>query len=278
MLLRIRKRNITILTILVILISGLLAGPYIFVHFPRTCIPRVDDPSARANENTTITILSGELCNAPYSDSKCRIIGPLSYYNRREYTNHHQGRYTLRDEFTPHFESAIAKGYVPAWAKITILLEELERPDSEFPEGVRRPDWIFWIDTDVMIANMDIKLERFVDERYSLIITEDLNYLNAGVFLLKIDDWSRKFMRDIWSHAGNDFNEQDWIIKLIAAHSEYRDRVKYLPQCSFNSYWHTKKLYEMFRPGDFAVHWAGHNYDLASFRDWQVLRYFKFSK
>ncbi|KAF9178583.1 hypothetical protein BGZ51_005256 [Haplosporangium sp. Z 767] len=158
-------------------------------------------------------------------------------------------------------------GYLPAWAKITILLEELDRNEH---------DWIFWIDTDALITNMNIRLEQFVDDRYSLLITKDLNYMNAGVFMLKVNDWSRKYMREIFSKMEKGSNEQDWMIRLLE-YPEYEEErnVKYLPQCSFNSYWNVKKLYEMYHPGDFVIHWAGHNFDPELFSDWQLSRFFK---
>ncbi|KAF8924966.1 hypothetical protein BGZ47_003555, partial [Haplosporangium gracile] len=121
-----------------------------------------------------------------------------------------------------------SKSYSPAWAKIRILKEELDRDES---------DWIFWIDTDALITNMDISLERFLDNRYSLVITPDLNFLNAGVFLLRVNNWSGYYVRELLSRMGEGSNEQDWMIKLLEDPSYESDRhVKYLPQCSFNGY------------------------------------------
>ncbi|KAG0376017.1 hypothetical protein BGX24_008387 [Mortierella sp. AD032] len=212
-------------------------------------------------------MLSGERCVANNPASKCRVMGDLSFYNRREYIAHHQGRYTLRDNFTSYFEDVVSEGYSPAWAKIKILKDELDRDEN---------DWIFWVDTDALITNMDISLERFLDTRYSLVITQDHNYLNAGVFLLRVNDWSRNFVRELHSRMDTYSNEQDWMINLLEDPSYESERhVKYLPQCSFNSYWHLKALHRMYRPGDFMIHWAGHNYDTISFEDWQQGRQFK---
>ncbi|KAF9106357.1 hypothetical protein BGX29_009774 [Mortierella sp. GBA35] len=264
--LKIRKKSLLSIVILLFLILS-LAGPYIFVHFPRTCIPHVDLERTGTNPRPRIVMLSGERCTSTNPHSKCKILGPMSYYNRREYQAHHQNRYDLRDNFTSYFVDVVSEGYVPAWAKVKILLDELEGDDH---------DWIFWIDTDALIINMDIQLERFVDDRYSLIITEDRNYLNAGVFMLKVNEWSREYMRDIWSRVSKSENEQDFMISLLTQ-PEYQSKrhVKYLPQCSFNSYWQVKTLYGMYRPGDFAIHWAGHNFDPEGFQDWQDRRYFK---
>ncbi|KAF9438653.1 hypothetical protein BGZ76_006214 [Entomortierella beljakovae] len=244
----------------------LLSSPYIFIHFPRTCIPQIPSQYS-TNPKPDIVILSGELCTSVTPQSKCGSLGPQSYYNRREYVAHHQGRYTLRDNFTTYFHDVIEQGALPAWGKVKILLDALERDEA---------DWIFWIDTDALIVNMDVQLERFIDERYSLIITRDFNYLNAGVFMLRVNDWSRKFMKGVMSKMDATTNEQEWMINLLEE-SEYKSQkhVKYLPQCSFNSYWHVKTLYEMYRPGDFVVHWAGHNYDAMSFEDWKAGRFIK---
>ncbi|KAF9977607.1 hypothetical protein BGZ73_005461 [Actinomortierella ambigua] len=212
-------------------------------------------------------MLSGEQCMAKHPESKCQILGGLSFYNRREYIAHHQGRYTLRDNFTRYYDDVVSNGYNPAWAKIMILNDELERNENV---------WIFWIDTDALITNMDIALERFLDSRYSLIVTRDQNFLNAGVFFLRVNSWSRNYIQNVLARLDRGSNEQDWMIKLLEDPSYESERhVKYIPQCSFNSYWHDKTLHGMYRPGDFIIHWAGHNFDPTSFKDWQQGRWLK---
>ncbi|GJJ75710.1 hypothetical protein EMPS_08068 [Entomortierella parvispora] len=281
--LRFKTKRIFSLIVFCALVAALV-GPYIFVHFPRTCIPYVDPIyqtgrpiSAAENDNSQhikyrdprIVILSGQVCNNPDPDSKCRRLGEYSHYNRREYVAHHQGRYDLQDSNVTHyFEEVMAVGAVPAWAKIKMIKDELAKDDH---------DWIFWMDTDALFANMDIRLERFIDNRYPFIATKDYYCFNAGVFFLKNDDWSRKFIDIVWSKLEAYNHEQDWMIGVLekTAELEEHKKVKYLPQCSFNSYWKMKKLYEMYRPGDFIIHWGAFNWDVQSFKDWQDLRYFK---
>ncbi|OAQ28588.1 glycosyltransferase family 34 protein [Linnemannia elongata AG-77] len=289
--LRFKTKRIVVILVFIATITTLV-GPYIFVHFPRTCIPYVDpihqtgrpissSPStSTATDNNNynsihgyqdprIIILSGQVCTNPDPNSKCRQLGQVSHHNRREYIAHHQGRYDLWDTNIAHyFEQVKAVGAVPAWAKIKMIKDELAKDEH---------DWIFWMDTDALIANMDIRLEQFIDNRHPLIVTKDWYCLNAGVFFIKNDDWSREFIDLVWSKMGPYDHEQDWMIATLERHPELKEqeKVKYLPQCSFNSYWHMKKLYEMFRPGDFMVHWAAFNWDVQSFKDWQQLRYFK---
>ncbi|KAF9130945.1 hypothetical protein BGW39_002474 [Mortierella sp. 14UC] len=99
--------------------------------------------------------------------------------------------------------------------------------------------------------------------------------MNAGVFMLKVNEWSRKYMRDVWSRINTFDNEQDFMIALLEK-SEYKSKahVKYLPQCSFNSYWDVRGLHRMYRPGDFVIHWAGHNFSPLTFKDWKPSRHF----
>ncbi|KAF9402029.1 hypothetical protein BGX21_011453 [Mortierella sp. AD011] len=115
---------------------------------------------------------------------------------------------------------------------------------------------------------MDITLERFIDERYSLLITKDFNYLNAGVFMLRVNDWSRQYMREVLAMMSKGSNEQDWMIGLLE--EEEFESGEHLLACQ-----DTLSLYEMYRPGDFAIHWAGHNYSPKSFEDWQMGRFIK---
>ncbi|KAF8971626.1 hypothetical protein BGZ46_010260 [Entomortierella lignicola] len=234
---------------------------------PSTSSKILDHTLTNTNPHPKIVILSGELCTSTDPKSKCKILGELSFKNRRDYVAHHHDHYTLRDNFTSYFQDVVSQGFIPAWAKTQILVEELEKNEHA---------WIFWIDTDAFITNMDIQLEQFVDDSYSLLITKDLNFMNAGVFMLKVNDWSRSYMRDVLSRMENGSNEQDWMIKLLEDPKyEEQRQVKYLPQCSFNSYWKARKLYEMYRPGDFVIHWAGHNFDIQSFNDWRFSRSIK---
>ncbi|GJJ69858.1 hypothetical protein EMPS_02207 [Entomortierella parvispora] len=268
--------------------------------------------SARDFLPPKIVILSGERCTNSDPKSKCRVLGETSYQNRRDYVTYHRGRYDLRDNFTHYFEEiAAAHPYgnvTPAWAKIKILKDELDRQldpskagKGEKEEYVKqeRHDWIFWIDTDAILMEMGVRLEQFLDNRYSLIITKDVNGLNAGVFFLKIDEWSRQFMNSLLQKMGPGLHEQDWMNVMLQSKmvletatiitpeggreektsrvtwdsSRAEDNVKYIPQCSFNSYWLVaEEPDQKYHIGDFAVHWAGENYKPEAFEAWEKLR------
>lgn len=252
-----------------VIFTALSTGFFLYSRHPsspqspvaRVCIPKVEKNMTDTSPHPRIIILSGQICNATDPNAQCRRIGHLSFYNRREYVTHHQCRYQLRDNFTDTFEAVTSQGVTPAWVKISILLEELEREEY---------DWIFWIDPDALFTNMDIHLEQLVDDRYSLLITKDVNSLNAGVCMLKVDDWSRRYMREVHSKMSKGRSEQDWMITLLKDPTFESDKhVKYLPQCSFNSYWLVSEEYAKYRPGDFVIHWPGEKYsDPVVFMKW----------
>ncbi|KAG0271024.1 hypothetical protein BGZ95_001236 [Linnemannia exigua] len=95
---------------------------------------------------------------------------------------------------------------------------------------------------------MDIKLERLIDNRYSLIFIEGLNHLNAGVFL-----------------PGG---------QRLVSQVDARYLVSRTFQCSFNSYWEVRSCRGIYRPGKFVVHLAGHNFDPLAYKDWNPSRHF----
>jgi hypothetical protein len=207
--------------------------------FIRTCIP----PN-HLNSSKKILIASGGICE----DKKSCILEKYSITNKKNYCDKHG--YQLNYS-TDIFYQLKKENYNLAWAKIKILLNLLETNSY---------DWLFWIDMDAFIMNDEINLEQLVDDRYSLIITKDHNYLNAGVFLIKNSSWSKKFLNTVWSMRNNYDNEQDMMIYVLENLSS-ENKIKYLPQCSMNSYWKMYDLYRRYQNGDFILHWAGHNWD-----------------
>ncbi|ORX56562.1 hypothetical protein BCR36DRAFT_345800 [Piromyces finnis] len=66
-------------------------------------------------------------------------------------------------------------------------------------------DWLFWVDGDVVLTNPNIQLKAFIppDDKddIHLVITSDVNGLNAGVFLIRVHPWSIDFMMKAYTYA-----------------------------------------------------------------------------
>ncbi|PYH96559.1 hypothetical protein BO71DRAFT_417747 [Aspergillus ellipticus CBS 707.79] len=75
-----------------------------------------------------------------------------------------------------------------AWSKTAILLraliEELEKPEAQ---QVR---WLFWVDGDTVLMNPNMPLETFLPppelSHTHLMLTEDWNGMNNGVFFIRV--------------------------------------------------------------------------------------------
>jgi hypothetical protein len=74
------------------------------------------------------------------------------------------------------------------WSKEAVLLAVLSHEMSE-PEG-DRPLWLMWFDADTLVINPWIAVENFFPtydlDGINLVVTEDWNGLNNGVFLMRV--------------------------------------------------------------------------------------------
>jgi len=82
------------------------------------------------------------------------------------------------------------------WSKhgwiMTIIGKELSKPEGQ------RLKWLMWHDRDTVLMNPQIPLDVFVppEPQFSnihLLVTNDRNGLNNGVFLVRVNQWAFKF-------------------------------------------------------------------------------------
>lgn len=78
------------------------------------------------------------------------------------------------------------------WTKpaflMSIILQELRKPQHE------RLQWLFWVDADTIILNYEMPIEAFLPpwqdddlKDISIVVTNDFNGFNNGVFAIKVD-------------------------------------------------------------------------------------------
>lgn len=166
----------------------------------------------------------------------------------------------------------------PSWSKILAVRSQLPSHD-----------WVFWNDADTVVTNPDISLENILlgvigkadfDTAPDLVVTKDVNGINAGVFFIRRSKWSENFLQTWWNQTSfvqfgstksGDNDALKYLIRNLSS-DELRDHVQISPmQCLFNSYpWHPswKSLYQLifssgavwkgaYSKGDFMVHLAG---------------------
>ncbi|CAD7697635.1 unnamed protein product [Ostreobium quekettii] len=159
----------------------------------------------------------------------------------------------------------------PSWSKILAVQYYL----AEY-------DWVFWMDSDSVVTNPDIKLESILPagERLDFIVTKDPAGYNAGMWFIRNSPWSHKFLRTWWGmssfvrKAGDTKSGDNDALKHILANmdeTELEEHVGVAPQCTFNSYVFKSSVRNWIRhamdpeefecglhqQGDFIVHLAG---------------------
>ncbi|XP_019182465.1 PREDICTED: galactomannan galactosyltransferase 1-like [Ipomoea nil] len=93
------------------------------------------------------------------------------------------------------------------WAKVpTVRAAMLAHPEAE---------WIWWVDSDAAITDMDFKLPLHRYKNHNLVVhgwltlvEKSWTSVNAGVFLIRNCQWSMDFM-DVWANMGPQSPEYD---------------------------------------------------------------------
>jgi hypothetical protein len=136
----------------------------------------------------------------------------------------------------------------PLWAKWKLARDRL--PDF---------DWAFVLDVDAIICNPSRQLRDFLGDT-DLLVTADINGVNAGVLLLKNTPWTNALLEKIWnaepSYRSYPNPEQSALAHLLCA--EPKERWAVLPQRSFNSYLYGEysRVFPegQYQDGDFILH------------------------
>lgn len=186
--------------------------------------------------------------------------------NKLLYAQKHQYRAFCK---TSNFVGNISPGY----EKIFYLQELM----ANHPEI----EWFFWLGTDTMITNFNIKVEERIDSNFDFIIATDGNALNADSFLVKNSKNGRDLINWIADNVGrydpHYFREQQAMIEANEM-PEWKPMFKVIQQHLINSHdcWPNHYLpgfghdklggRAWWEPGDFVVHWPGSSLQTRLFR------------
>lgn len=154
------------------------------------------------------------------------------------------------------------------WSKpayiLNLLLRELSRPEDE------RLQWLLWVDADTILLNPYVPVEVFLPpspefDDVHLLVTDDWNGLNNGVFPVRVNQWAVDLFAAIVSYRFYRpdthlvFRDQSAMANLLEDPKFARHLVR-APQRWFNAYQgeHNETLAPFqVRRGDFLVHFAG---------------------
>jgi hypothetical protein len=116
----------------------------------------------------------------------------------------------------------------PAWSKVALLMRL-----SEISPG----SWAFWTDADSIITRPDWKLESIADDNADLLIAQDRNGINSGVFMIRLGTMAWNFLREVYGHT--EYLHHRWWEQAAIRHvldSGYPFRVKFADKILVNAY------------------------------------------
>ncbi|KAF9874900.1 hypothetical protein CkaCkLH20_07594 [Colletotrichum karsti] len=185
----------------------------------------------------------------------------------------------------------------PAFLLSMLLGEMLKEPEE-------RTEWIFWVDRDTIILDECRPATSFLpprpldaggeirgqtgDDDVQLIVTNDWNGLNNGVFLVRVGQWAIELFSAIlaFRHYRPDvnlpFTEQS-AMEIVMREPRFNKSVQLVPQTWFNTYPGGNAStfldrddedgladYQV-RRGDFLIHFAGVSNRDRSLNDWTAM-------
>lgn len=189
-----------------------------------------------------------------------RELARVSIDNKLQYST------VQRYPFYYYHSHLTAPDRSPTWAKIQVLQSYLA--DYE---------WLFWIDVDAFVMNMDVTLESIIDvalevnPNADIILTNDWNGLNNGVFFIRNCPWAHGFLQEVWDSYTDlkmqiaTFHEQEAMQTLLQQRRHGQHAV-YLPLHVMNSFAPNIQPDKViptnfprysYEPGDFILHTPG---------------------
>jgi hypothetical protein len=172
--------------------------------------------------------------------------------SKRIYANKHGYKYIEANEESWDRTRPVA------WSKVDLVLTHLNKlPDGE----------LVWLsDADVLITNMDLKVEEHVlpllpPEKDLLFIYDACHHLNSGNVLMRNSPW----LRDFWTRVNNrtEFTYHIWwenmaMIKIMDENKKDQNKIQVTNKHKlFNAYIMGLPNEPLWEQGDFLVHFAG---------------------
>lgn len=152
---------------------------------------------------------------------------------------------------------------------LSIILNELRKAEHE------RTEWLFWFDRDTVILNPCIPLHIFLppQDDIDLVISNDFNGLNNGVFAVRVCDWSVRLLctilgyRELRPDEELPLSEQS-AMERVLQDVRFKAKVAYYPQRWFNAYPTDKEKDYTVQDADLLVHFAGVGDRLEKIVEW----------
>lgn len=269
-------------------------------HGGNKCLPSLD-PSL-ATESKALRKACKESFLSPLPSSKTRVGTVTAHFGHPQ--KHYQKALKTHLLHSMIHGSSLEVMCTPViddlWNKpvfiLSLLLDEMMKPPQE------RLEWMFWVDRDTLILDQCRPLSSFLptkdtfiqddhstsdtdivqrdeepelaDDGINLLVTNDWNGLNNGVFFVRVNQWAIELFSDIVAfrhykpNVSLTFTEQS-AMEIVMNEPRFQRNIQIVPQEWFNAYpkdtpvdFEEKedetglKEYHA-RRGDFLLHFAG---------------------
>lgn len=131
------------------------------------------------------------------------------------------------------WEKDLVPTYISSYYNKLLAIENVMNSENKY-------DWIFYLDADAMVTISNISLESIIEKcgDRELILGNDKNGSNNGVFLIKNTETMKKFIRECYEDRNfyhTETPEQSAMFERIKL-DEYKDKLGVLPAQFFNAY------------------------------------------
>lgn len=186
-----------------------------------------------------------------YHTKDYEIMGNLVYSNRQKYCDIWNYNHIIE---------------IPKNIKYYYAIDRIKFLHDLLFEKNNNIDYVWVLNVHAMIMNYTIDVAKFLDDEHDFFITKDVGGLNAGSFIVKKSDWTKKWLNFIYEKApyiNHCWHEQK-VMQDNENNPEFKDKIKVLKHPSINSYDYI--LYKLpettlghFNKGDFILHLPGTN-------------------
>ncbi len=95
-------------------------------------------------------------------------------------------------------------------------------------------DYVFALECDMLLTNLNYKIEDFINDTHDFFITKDMNGFNSGSFIVRNSDWGKAWLDFINRRNTGTNDEQDVIIQY-ADSSIFESKICVLGHPAINS-------------------------------------------
>jgi hypothetical protein len=275
-------------------ISFLRMTVFPLLRHPIQCIP----VSTKAT-NVTINMASIYHRDEGGWTRQLREMYQLSEKNKVEYvTRNEHCMNTLHNGSKWAYENIGRLSHVKnTWFK-PMFVEELIQNMTTAVENGTRPDWIIYLDHDIIIMNQDFDLRKLitlsggdVNDNVAMILSTDAEGINTGAFIIRVNDFGMKIMnawtegyasgKDDQSYLWTIFDDDGYLKQTTSSNESNHTKKSFVPRmklvrpCALNSGGGIERKRGKWWPyfegvyckGDFAVHFFGRPDKLVQMKD-----------